>query len=574
MRVGMLTGGGDCPGLNAVMRAVVRKGETHFGDELLGFLDGWKGVIENRADELDVERMRGTLPRGGTVLGSSRTNPYKIDGGVDRVKETLAKNSVDALIAIGGEDTLGVADRLSDEGVDVVGVPKTIDNDLSATELTFGFDTAVQICVDAIDRLHTTAESHDRVMVVEVMGRHAGHIAVWAGIAGGATMVLIPEEPFDIEEVCAAIQHRHETKGRYASIVVVAEGATPKEGTISVHGSGEVDAFGHARLGGIGDALAQRDRGAHRLRDARHRARPRAARRHADRVRPGAGHPVRRSPPSTRCTTAPSARWWRCGAATSCGCRCARRPASSSSSTPTCTTSPRSSSVDRRPSSAADPRCDRRAGARHRVDHLETLMLRRNVEVSFGGMWVFPGGRVEPDDGDGEPRRRRAAAREAAEEAGLVVDSELLVPFAHWTPPPVAPKRFATWFFLAPAPAGVVSIDGGEIHDHVWVHAERRRSNVMRRVRSSWRRRHGSRCTGSRRLRTSKPPCGVRAPSTVEYFSTHIAKGEDGELVAVWHGDVAYEGGDLAVAGGRHRLAMIDGGWRYERSSVAGCSCR
>jgi len=253
----MLTGGGDCPGLNAVLRAAVRKGQTHYNDELFGFRDGWKGVIENRADELDVERMRGTLPRGGTVLGSSRTNPYKVDGGVDRVKETLAKNNVDALIAIGGEDTLGVAEKLSRDGVDVVGVPKTIDNDLSATEMTFGFDTAVQICVDAIDRLHTTAESHDRVMVVEVMGRHAGHIALWAGIGGGATMVLIPERPFDIDEVCAAIQHRHETKGRYASIVVVAEGATPKEGTISVHGSGEVDAFGHARLGGIGDALAR-----------------------------------------------------------------------------------------------------------------------------------------------------------------------------------------------------------------------------------------------------------------------------------------------------------------------------
>jgi 6-phosphofructokinase 1 len=253
----MLTGGGDCPGLNAVLRAAVRKGQTHYDDELLGFHDGWKGVIENRADELDVERMRGTLPRGGTILGSSRTNPYTTDGGVDHVKDTLAQNNLDALIAIGGEDTLGVANRLFDDGINVVGVPKTIDNDLSATELTFGFDTAVQICVDAIDRLHTTAESHDRVMVVEVMGRHAGHIALWAGIGGGATMVLIPERPFDIDEVCAAIQHRHETKGRYASIVVVAEGATPKEGTLSVQSSTSVDAFGHPRLGGIGDALAR-----------------------------------------------------------------------------------------------------------------------------------------------------------------------------------------------------------------------------------------------------------------------------------------------------------------------------
>jgi 6-phosphofructokinase 1 len=252
----MLTGGGDCPGLNAVLRAAVRKGQTVYGDELLGFLDGWRGVIQGDLEPLDVERMRGTLPKGGTVLGSSRTNPYKVDGGVERVKQTLADHDVDALIAIGGEDTLGVASRLHDEGVAVVGVPKTIDNDLSATELTFGFDTAVQICVDAIDRLHTTAESHDRVMVVEVMGRHAGHIATWAGIAGGATMVLIPELPFDIEEVCAAITHRHETKGRFASIVVVAEGATPKEGSLAL-ASGEVDAFGHVRLGGIGDVLAK-----------------------------------------------------------------------------------------------------------------------------------------------------------------------------------------------------------------------------------------------------------------------------------------------------------------------------
>jgi 6-phosphofructokinase 1 len=256
MKVGMLTGGGDCPGLNAVLRAAVRKATVHYGDELVGFRDGWKGVVENLTIGLDIERMRGTLPRGGTVLGSSRTNPYKIDGGVDGVKKTLADQGVDALIAIGGEDTLGVASRLHEEGIAVVGVPKTIDNDLSATELTFGFNTAVQVCVDAIDRLHTTAESHDRVMVVEVMGRHAGHIALWSGIAGGATMVLIPEEPFDLDEVCAAIVHRHENKNRFASIVVVAEGAVPKDGTFSTS-TGEVDAFGHARLGGIGDALAK-----------------------------------------------------------------------------------------------------------------------------------------------------------------------------------------------------------------------------------------------------------------------------------------------------------------------------
>ena len=255
MRVAMLTGGGDCPGLNAVMRAVARKGEAVYGDELIGFRDGWRGPIEGNLEPVSIETFRGTLPRGGTVLGSSRTNPYKVEGGPERVKKTLAENGIDALVAIGGEDTLGVAAKLAAEGVAVVGVPKTIDNDLSATELTFGFDTAVQVCVDAIDRLHTTAESHDRVMVVEVMGRHAGHIATWAAIAGGATMLLIPERPFDVDEVCEVIRRRHD-RGRYASIVVVAEGATPKEGTMALV-SGEVDAFGHVRLGGIGDQLAK-----------------------------------------------------------------------------------------------------------------------------------------------------------------------------------------------------------------------------------------------------------------------------------------------------------------------------
>jgi len=255
MRVGILTGGGDCPGLNAVIRAVVRKGEMRHGDTFVGFLDGWRGVIEGRTMPLDVEACRGLLPRGGTILGSSRTNPYKVEDGPARCMATVEALGVDALIAIGGEDTLGVARRLGDQGMKVVGIPKTIDNDLSATDVTFGFHTAVQISVDAIDRLHTTAESHDRVMVCEVMGRHAGWIATYAGIAGGAAEVLVPEEPFDIDVVCENLRRRH-AKGRYASVVVVAEGATPVEGTLSVTSS-EVDAFGHARLGGIGNLLAE-----------------------------------------------------------------------------------------------------------------------------------------------------------------------------------------------------------------------------------------------------------------------------------------------------------------------------
>ena len=254
MRVGILTGGGDCPGLNAVIRAVVRKGEVRYADTFVGFRDGWRGVVDGMTMPLDVQACRGILPRGGTILGSSRTNPYKLDGGPERCKATLAAMGVDALVAIGGEDTLGVADRLSSEGVHVVGVPKTIDNDLSATEVTFGFHTAVQTCVDAIDRLHTTAESHDRVIVCEVMGRHAGWIAMYAGIAGGAAEILVPEEPFDVDVICENLTRRH-ARGHYASVVVVAEGAVPKTGTLVV-ASGELDAFGHARLGGIGNLLA------------------------------------------------------------------------------------------------------------------------------------------------------------------------------------------------------------------------------------------------------------------------------------------------------------------------------
>ena len=253
MRIGVLTGGGDCPGLNAVIRAVVRKGVDGYDDELVGFADGWRGVLEDKCSALTIESTRGILPRGGTILGSSRTNPYKRDDGLEQVRATVARQRVEGLIAIGGEDTLGVAHRLTEDGVNVIGVPKTIDNDLGATDVTFGFDTALQVATEAIDRLHTTAESHNRILVVEVMGRSAGWIALHSGIAGGADVILIPEQPFDIDEVCALIRRRHE-RGRYFSIVVAAEGATPKAGTLSVS-TGEVDEFGHPRLGGIGSVL-------------------------------------------------------------------------------------------------------------------------------------------------------------------------------------------------------------------------------------------------------------------------------------------------------------------------------
>jgi ATP-dependent phosphofructokinase / diphosphate-dependent phosphofructokinase len=252
MRIGVLTGGGDCPGLNAVIRAVVRKGSEVYGHEFVGFRDGWKGPLESLTMKLDVGTTRGILPRGGTILGSSRTNPVKIDGGIERIEGTLKTLGVDGLIAIGGEDTLGVATALSEHGLAVVGVPKTIDNDLNATDYTFGFETAVQIAVDAIDRLHTTAESHHRVLIVEVMGRHAGWIALHSGLAGGANVILIPERPFDIDAVCGYIEKRFAR--HYAPIVVVAEGATPKEGTMALQ-EGELDAFGHVRLGGIGQVL-------------------------------------------------------------------------------------------------------------------------------------------------------------------------------------------------------------------------------------------------------------------------------------------------------------------------------
>ena len=257
MRVGVLTGGGDCPGLNAVIRAVVRRGVQEYGLEFVGFRDGWRGPLDADTVPLDVSAVRGILPRGGTILGSSRTNPFKESGpgryGAERIKDNLSLLGVGALIVIGGEDTLGVAARLQADGIPVVGVPKTIDNDLGATDYTFGFDTAVNIATEAIDRLHTTAESHRRALVVEVMGRHAGWIALHAGMAGGANVILIPERPFEIDKVCAYVEHRFQT--RYAPIVVVAEGAHPVDDELSLS-SGAVDSFGHVRLGGVGQFLA------------------------------------------------------------------------------------------------------------------------------------------------------------------------------------------------------------------------------------------------------------------------------------------------------------------------------
>jgi len=253
MRVGVLTGGGDCPGLNAVIRAVVRKGVAVYDMDFVGFRDGWRGLLDDDTTELGIPQVRGILPRGGTILGSSRTNPLRIDGGVDIIAASLKRHEIEALIAIGGEDTLGVAHVLDQSGVPVIGVPKTIDNDLAATDYTFGFDTAVNVAMEAIDRLHTTAESHHRALIVEVMGRHAGWIALHAGLAGGANVILIPERPFDIVKVCDYVEHRFQT--RYSPIIVVAEGAVPVEGSMVVHDFG-LDPFGHVRLGGIGERIA------------------------------------------------------------------------------------------------------------------------------------------------------------------------------------------------------------------------------------------------------------------------------------------------------------------------------
>ncbi|HEX6389394.1 MAG TPA: ATP-dependent 6-phosphofructokinase [Solirubrobacteraceae bacterium] len=256
-RIGVLTGGGDCPGLNPVIRGIVRKGIDHYGHEIFGFRKGWKGVLDNDAIELTRENTSGILHKGGTILGTSRTNVYKTDNGEERVLASLKERGIDVLIPIGGDDTLGVARKLWAAGFPTVGVPKTIDNDLNATDFTFGFQTAVQIATEAIDRLHSTAESHDRVIVCEVMARDAGWIACYSGMAGGADVILVPEHPFDLDAVCNHITHRHETTGKTFSIVVVAEGATPAGGGDAATAADTVDSFGHARLGGIAHQLEQ-----------------------------------------------------------------------------------------------------------------------------------------------------------------------------------------------------------------------------------------------------------------------------------------------------------------------------
>lgn len=324
MRIGVLTGGGDCPGLNAVIRGVVRKGIEAHGWEIVGFRNGWQGPVENLTKPIGLDDVEDILTRGGTILGSSRTNPYKIDGGVDRIRETLAANKVDALIAIGGEDTLGVAKRLTDDGIGVVGVPKTIDNDLGATDYTFGFDTAVHIATEAIDRLRTTAESHHRALVVEVMGRHAGWIALHSGLAGGANVILVPERQFSVDKVVEWVERRFERQ--FAPIIVVAEGAMPEGGAEVLH-SGEKDAFGHVRLGGIGTWLAEE------IAERTGKESRAVVLGHVQRggIRPPT---TACSPPGSACTrwtrspTATSASWSRCAAPTSSGSSCPRPPRS------------------------------------------------------------------------------------------------------------------------------------------------------------------------------------------------------------------------------------------------------
>jgi 6-phosphofructokinase 1 len=256
MKIGILTGGGDCPGLNAVIRAVVRKGTFHYNDQFVGFLEGWRGVLENKSTLLDLSTVSGILPRGGTILRTSRTNPAKRSDGMQACINTLNAHGLEALIAIGGDDTLSVAQKLFDLGVHALGVPKTIDNDLAGTDFCFGFDTAVTAATDAIDRVHSTAEAHNRVIVVEVMGRDSGWIAMYSGIAGGADVILIPEKPFDIEEVAETLRRRH-ARGKYFSIVVTAEGAKFAATADNVTQDQTKDEFGHVKLGGIGNVLAK-----------------------------------------------------------------------------------------------------------------------------------------------------------------------------------------------------------------------------------------------------------------------------------------------------------------------------
>lgn len=255
MKVGVLSGGGDAPGINAVIRAVVRKGIRNYNYEMVGIKDGWKGLLEGSFMPLNLDTISGLLPRGGSILGTSRTNPFKREGGPEKVLDNAKKHCIDAVVVIGGDDTLGVANRMGELGLKCVGVPKTIDNDLGLTDYTFGFNTAVHIACEAIDRLHTTAEAHHRVMILEVMGRYTGWIALEAGIAGGADIILIPEEPFDINQVCSYIRQRLE-RGKLFSLVVVAEGAKPKGCNEIVYGAGQ-DEFGNPRLGGVGYYLGR-----------------------------------------------------------------------------------------------------------------------------------------------------------------------------------------------------------------------------------------------------------------------------------------------------------------------------
>ena len=292
MRIGVLTGGGDCPGLNAVIRAVVRTCDARYGSSVVGFLDGWRGLLEDRRIQLhNDDRNNRLLAKGGTMLGTARTNPDKLRAGLDDIKQTLEDNGIDVLIPIGGEGTLTAAHWLSEEGVPVIGVPKTIDNDIDCTDVTFGHDTALQIATDAIDRLHSTAESHQRVMLVEVMGRHAGWIALNAGLSSGAHMTLIPEQPFDVEEVCRLVKKRFQ-RGESSFIIVVAEGAKPAEHSMQLrHGGTRRVRPREVHRGG--PAAGHRGGEADQEGSAGHRAGPRAARRHADGLRPGAGHPVR-----------------------------------------------------------------------------------------------------------------------------------------------------------------------------------------------------------------------------------------------------------------------------------------